>query len=79
MSQTGESDISPRVRPAPSLLAPDFDDVRRALAWALDHDLHALLEHRQVAHLGNAARRRADALLVLRWQRAAARCPGLLT
>ncbi|MFI2104996.1 hypothetical protein ACH436_17010 [Isoptericola sp. NPDC019693] len=66
------------MRPAPALLAPDFDDVRRALSWALDHDLPALIEHRQVAHLGTAARRRADVLLVLRWQRAAARCPGLL-
>ncbi|MFC8599289.1 MULTISPECIES: hypothetical protein [unclassified Isoptericola] len=52
---------------------PAAHDVGRALTWALDHDLHALIEHRQVAHLGVAARRRADALLVLRWQRAAAR------
>jgi len=73
MSQTGESDISPPVRPARSPLSPDSDDVCRALTWALDHDLHALLEHRQVAHLGAAARRRADTVLVLRWQRAAAR------
>jgi hypothetical protein len=63
------------VRPAPSPFAPEHDDVGRALTWALDHDLHALIEHRQVAHLGVAARRRADAVLVLRWQRAAARCP----
>jgi len=61
------------VRNAPSTLAPESDDVGRALCWALDHDLHALIEHRQVAHHGRAARRRADALIVLRWQRAAAR------
>ncbi|MFD6179178.1 MULTISPECIES: hypothetical protein [unclassified Isoptericola] len=60
------------MRPARSL-ATESDDVCRALTWALDHDLHALMEHRQVAHLGAAARRRADALLVMRWQRAAAR------
>ncbi|MGF0115221.1 hypothetical protein ACQFYA_02690 [Promicromonospora sp. Marseille-Q5078] len=60
------------MRPAPSI-APETHDVGRALCWALDHDLYALIEHRQVAHLGVAARRRADALIVLRWQRAAAR------
>jgi len=72
MSQTGESDILVAVRSTRTL--PNADDVRSALRWALDHDLHALMEHRSVAHLGGAARRRADSTLVTRWRLATRAC-----
>ncbi|CAM3605457.1 hypothetical protein ISCU110981_10060 [Isoptericola cucumis] len=79
-SQTGESDISPRVsRPtsARAALPPSPDEVFDALLWALDHDFTALREHRRLAHLGPASRRRADGQLVDRWRAVAATCRGL--
>ncbi|MCA5891962.1 hypothetical protein LEP48_01180 [Isoptericola sp. NEAU-Y5] len=53
---------------------PSSDQVSTALRWALDHNLPALLEHRTVAHLGGAARRRADSTLVTRWRIATRPC-----
>ncbi len=70
-SQTGESDISPHVScptPARAALPPSPTEVFDALLWALDHDFTALREHRRLAHLGPASRRRADVLIVDRWR-----------
>lgn len=50
-------------------------DVRSALLWALEHDRHALLEHREVAHRGSGlgGRPAADRRLVARWRAASVR------
>ncbi|WP_402463049.1 hypothetical protein [Isoptericola aurantiacus] len=52
---------------------PTVDDTRAAVRWALNHDLPALLDYRQVAHLDRGGRRQADATLVARWQAATGR------
>ncbi|WP_344247130.1 hypothetical protein [Isoptericola hypogeus] len=65
---------SPRSTRTTTLPSPG--EVFEALTWALDHDLGALQEHRRLAHLGPASRRRADDALVRRWRRVADACRG---